>query len=107
MPFHSELLPLELLPRASPSRSRNVRACRPERRWHVGDCRGFDWDGIKRAWNDAVISGIDPDLEVNNYCLETPDDPSNSEIKSYCLGLFHGCISLEEREAGLLEATSE
>jgi hypothetical protein len=68
-----------------------------------GDCGIFDWDGIKLAWNGAVEAGTDPNVALNDHCLETPSDPQNSETLPKCIGLFRGCLSLAESDSGLLD----
>ncbi len=64
------------------------------------DCRLFDWVGIQTAWNgkadvDAANAAFD------QFCLTTPDDPMNSDVKTECLGFYRGCISIEEENAQL------
>ena len=68
-----------------------------------GDCSIFDWDGIKLAWNGAVEAETDPNVALNEHCLETPSDPQNSATLPRCEGLFRGCLSLAESDAGLLD----
>jgi hypothetical protein len=68
-----------------------------------GDCSIFDWDGIKLAWNGAVEAETDPNVALNEHCLENPSDPQNSETLPKCEGLFRGCLSLAESDAGLLD----
>ena len=65
------------------------------------DCREFAWEAIKAAWSDALTAGTDPQSAFNEFCLLEPADPDNSALKDVCVGLYRGCISLEEREMGL------
>lgn len=67
-----------------------------------GDCSIFDWTGIKQAWNGAIEAGDDPTIALDNHCLENPENPLLSPVKDICLGLFGGCISLEEENTGLI-----
>lgn len=61
-----------------------------------GDCTILNWDGIKSALN-----GVTPIESFNNLCLETPEDPMNSDIKDVCIGFFKGCLSAQEKAAGI------
>jgi hypothetical protein len=72
-----------------------------------GDCSGFDWDGIRQRWDDAVLEGSDPVAAFRNHCLESPADPTNSPVFDRCIGLFRGCISLSESEQVLQAPTGE
>ena len=68
-----------------------------------GDCTTFEWDGIVEAWNGAVNGGTDPNEAFNQFCLTDPNDPMNSDILDKCIGLFRGCLSLEEEDTKLLD----
>lgn len=70
-----------------------------------GDCREFDWDGIRTRWDAAVDEGSDPVAAFRNHCLESPADPSNSPVFGRCIGLFRGCVSLSEAEEVLQSPT--
>lgn len=65
------------------------------------DCRDFDWEAIKSVWSTAIADGSDPQTAFNNFCLTTPSDPDNSPLTDICIGLSRGCISLQDKEAGL------
>lgn len=66
-----------------------------------GDCRAFDWDGLKAAWNAAIAAGGSTSDAFGEFCLEDPSSPDTSDIRARCLGYFRGCISLAEKAAGL------
>tara|TARA_R110002096_G_scaffold436038_2_gene665751 strand:- start:5373 stop:5651 length:279 start_codon:yes stop_codon:yes gene_type:complete len=61
----------------------------------------YDHDGLVAAYN-AETTPDGQTTAFNNFCLETPADPANSEITPECLGFFRGCISLE-KEAELVD----
>ncbi len=65
------------------------------------DCTVYDHDGLVAAYN-AETTPDGQTTAFNNFCLETPADPANSEITPECLGFFRGCISLE-KEAELVD----
>lgn len=50
------------------------------------------------ASEPAPAAGVTQNQDC--YCLEDPSDPA-SGVKASCLGLFHGCLSLEEQDLGL------
>lgn len=66
-----------------------------------GDCELLDWDGIRQAWNDAIIAGTSPEEAFDEHCLVTPGSPATSATKDICLGFSKGCLSLAEIELGL------
>lgn len=59
------------------------------------DCTAYDHDGLVAAYN-AETTPDGQTTAFNNFCLVTPEDPTNSEVTPECLGLFRGCISLEK-----------
>jgi hypothetical protein len=59
------------------------------------DCKAFDWDGLLAVYNGAANAQAQEEA-FNQFCLVTPNDPANSDIKPECEGLFRGCISLAE-----------
>jgi len=66
-----------------------------------GDCELLDWDGIRQAWNDALIAGTSPEEAFNEHCLVTPGSPATSATRDICLGFSKGCLSLAEIALGL------
>ena len=66
-----------------------------------GDCRLLDWDGIKTALAEAQSRGLEQQEALDEFCLVNPEDPVSSPVKDICRGLYRGCLSLQEMEAGL------
>ncbi len=63
-----------------------------------GDCKAFDWDGLKAVYNGAANAEAQ-EAAFNQFCLIDPNDPQGSGITPQCEGLLRGCISLAEEGA--------